>query len=100
MGREHGGVVRKSTAEPRSRLTWLDKRGKRSGILVDRPGRALLVTQAAWATLAGREPLLNGEPPYASPTAAREALHGLLGQRYARSLARRALLAAGEEVPS
>lgn len=83
------------TTEPRARLTWLGRDGRRTGILVDRPGRAMLVSQAAWAHLAGREPLLDGEPPYADRAAALAELARMRERRYARSLAERALRTLG-----
>lgn len=80
-------------ARARSTLTYLDKSGRRKGLLVDRPGRAMLVSQAAWATLTDRQPLLDGQPPYASKDDARAALERMRADYLTRSMAERALAA-------
>lgn len=82
----------------RSTLTWHDARGRRTGFMRDRKGRALLVSQAAWATLADRWPLLDGKPPYANPEEARAALEVMLGDPLTRGMARRALDTAEREL--
>lgn len=75
----------------RSTLTWHDARGRRTGFMRDRKGRALLVSQAAWATLADRWPLLDGKPPYASREEAEAILERMLADPLTRRMAQRAL---------
>jgi hypothetical protein len=73
----------------RRRLTW--DSGSRRAVLVERHSSALLHERAAWATLAGRNPLLDGEPPFESLEAARAYLEARAADRVMGGSARRML---------
>lgn len=79
----------------RSTLTWLDTRGQRTGFMCERTNSALLRAQVAWATLAGREPLLNKKPPHRSTDEAWLDLQDMLKSPSTRSMAQRAIRTLG-----